>query len=282
MICHIDGIAYEVREETDLAWLKPYGQVFHIFDKQDSGNLCFGVNGPYGKLFIKYAGARPVNFSGRTESAVLRLRRAAGMYEQFPHHSLTPIRAHGAVDCGRGYAAIFTWIDGMCLRALPPDAHVLHRLNHLPLQNKLSMLDDVFDLHLSFAERGYVSVDFDDANLLVDFAQARCYVCDIDRYQPRPLKNTRGRMPGRSAFRAPECFTMNADIDERTMVYEMGVLAHEFLGDPTLEDMSLWQGPDLLRRVAAAAVNPRREDRYPSMRTFLHAWRTAVRSSWIY
>lgn len=282
MIFQVDGVSFEAKEYADLSWLKQYGKVFHVFDKQDSGNLCFGVNGPYGKLFIKYAGAKPIYYAGKPESAVLRLHRASNMYEQFTHHALAPIRAHGAVDGGRGYAAIFTWIDGQCIRSLPPDPSVLHRLHHLPLQDKLSMLDDVFDLHASLAEKGYVSVDFDDSNLLIDFARARCFVCDIDRYQPRPLINTRGRMPGRSPFRAPECFQVDASIDESTMVYEMGMLSHEFLGDPQLEDMSLWYGPDLLRRVAAAARNTKKTDRYPSMRTFLHAWRTAVRNSWIY
>ena len=276
MILHADGIPFEAREYVNPDWLKRYGQVFHVFDQQDSGNLCFGVNGPYGKLFVKYAGAKPVNYAGRPEHAVLRLHRSAQMQEHIPHRALVPLRAHGAVDLGRGYAAIYTWIDGQCLHPLPPDPTVLHRLRSLPLKHKLSMLDDVFDLHRDFAEKGYVSVDFDDSNLLVDFALCRCYVCDIDRYQPRPLKNTKGRMPGRAPFRAPECYQAGADIDERTMVYEMGALSHLFLGDPKVENLHEWHGPDLLRRVAAAALNPRPQDRYPSMRTFLHAWRTAV------
>lgn len=282
MTCFIDGIPYELREKTDLSFLRAYGQVFHVFDKQDSGNLCFGVNGPYGKLFIKYAGAQTVNYAGKPMDAAMRLKSAARLYETFRHSALTPLMNHGTVNAGSGYALIFRWIDGACLRPLPPDDAVLRRLRLLPLPDKLSMLDNLFDFHALVAEKGYQSVDFDDTNLLIDFAKGRCFLCDIDRYAPRPLQNPRGRMPGRSLFRAPECFIKDAPITETAMVYEMGVLSHLFLGDPTLEDKNKWDGPDLLRRVAAAALNTRPEDRYPSMRTFLHAWRTAVRSSWIY
>ena len=32
MTCFIDGIPYELREKTDLSFLRAYGQVFHVFD----------------------------------------------------------------------------------------------------------------------------------------------------------------------------------------------------------------------------------------------------------
>ena len=276
MIQYADGVAFDARTPVDVSWLRAYGQVFHVFDRQDSGNLCFGVSGPYGKLFVKYAGAQPVNYAGRAEDAVAQLKQAVRLYQAFPHRALTPLRTHGAV--ADGYAAVFTWVDGPCLRSVPPDAGVLKRLCSLPLQSKLSMLDDLFDLHCLMAERGYVAVDFDDSNLLIDFNLGRCYLCDIDRYQLAPFANTRGHMPGRGFFRAPECYQMGTMIDQRTTVYEMGMLSQLFLGDADRG----WDAPDLLRRVTLAAVNRRPEDRYPSMRTFLHAWRTAVRSSWIY
>ena len=54
----IDGVPYMALEEPDLSWLRPYGTVFRVFDQQNSGNLCFGVEGRFG-------GARFVSTSRR-------------------------------------------------------------------------------------------------------------------------------------------------------------------------------------------------------------------------
>ncbi|MFP4660952.1 MAG: hypothetical protein ACLFPF_02075 [Halanaerobiales bacterium] len=39
----IDGIEFRLKEEHDFSWLSRYGIVFSVFDEQDSGNICFGV-----------------------------------------------------------------------------------------------------------------------------------------------------------------------------------------------------------------------------------------------
>ncbi len=38
-----DGIPCVVKEETDLSFFHRWGRVFRVFDRQDSGNLCFGL-----------------------------------------------------------------------------------------------------------------------------------------------------------------------------------------------------------------------------------------------
>lgn len=281
MMQEIDGVRFECRDVVNLTWLKPYGKVFYVFDRQNSGNLCFGVEGPYGKLFVKYAGSRPMNYTGKVQDAVMNLRSATQLYEKIRHSALLEIKAHGAVLGGLGYAAIFQWIDAPCLRPTPPDPAILTRLHHLPLPIRLRMLDDVFDLHARLAEEGYVAVDFDDSNLMIDFDQGRVTVCDIDAYQRRPLCNSRGRMPGSSHFRAPEEYEMGAAIDESTMVYQMGCLAFQFLGELDHRSEDMWSASRWLYRAARTAVQPLKNDRYPSMRTFLHAWRSAVKDSWV-
>lgn len=281
MMQEIDGVRFECRDVVNLTWLRPYGKVFYVFDQQNSGNLCFGVDGPYGKLFVKYAGSRTMNYTGKPQDAVMQLQNAVLLYEKIHHPALLPLLTHGAVLGGQGYAAIFQWIDAPCLRPTPPDPAILTRLHHLPLPSRLRMLDDIFDLHARLAEEGYVAVDFDDSNLLIDFDQGRITVCDIDAYQRRPLYNLKGRMPGSSLFRAPEEFEKDASIDESTMVYEMGCLTFLFLGDPDERTQDTWTASRWLYRVAHTAVQPQKIDRYPSMRTFLHAWRSAVKDSWV-
>ncbi len=53
----IDGITFALQEEFDFSFLSQYGNVFAVFDRQDSGYICFGVQNDQRKLFIKVAGA---------------------------------------------------------------------------------------------------------------------------------------------------------------------------------------------------------------------------------
>lgn len=274
----IDGIAYQARAEADLAWLAPYGRVFYVFDQQTSGNLCFGVQGRYGKLFIKYAGARSVNYAGRPEDAIITLQNAAPLYQMLSHPALIPLLAHG--PAGEGYAAIFAWRDAPVLCPTPPDFAIRDRVRRLQVARSLKMLDMVYDLHAELSALGLVSVDFWDGNLLIDFERDEAIVCDIDLYRRRPAFNDRGRMKGSSRFLSPEEYTLGAPLDESTMVYAMGALAFEFYGDQERTEEG-WFGPRALYAVAKRAVNESREQRYPSMRAFLSAWREGVRHSWL-
>ena len=61
------GVPFSVREYTDISWPAPYGRVEKVWDSLISGNLVFRVNGPYGRMKVKYAGARTVNYGGRPE-----------------------------------------------------------------------------------------------------------------------------------------------------------------------------------------------------------------------
>ena len=39
----LDGIPYKLKRPFDFSFLHEYGSVFRIYDDQDSGNICFGV-----------------------------------------------------------------------------------------------------------------------------------------------------------------------------------------------------------------------------------------------
>lgn len=278
LTCQIDGVTFQARQAPQLSWLRPYGSVFYVFDRQTSGNLCFGVEGRYGKLFIKYAGARPMEYAGRPEDAIYTLQQAMPLY-QLAHPALTRLLAHG--PAGEGYAAIYAWRDAPVLRSTPPDFLVRDRVRRLQVGRSLKMLDMVFDLHAALAADGYIAVDFWDGNLLIDFDRDEAIVCDIDLYRKKPAVNDRGRMWGSSRFLSPEEYTLGAPLDESTTVYAMGALAFEFYGDNLNRCWEAWEGPAALYPVAQKATRERREERYPSLRAFLNDWRGAVGRSWL-
>ena len=271
----IDGVPYAALSEPDLRWLRPYGTVFQVMDRQFSGNLCFGVEGNYGRLFVKYAGARTVNYRGKPEQSILTLKNAMPLYDR-SHPALTRLLAHG--PAGDGYAAIFEWRDALPLRsAHSPSA--MDRARRLPLEKSLRMLDMVFDLHLNLAQDGIVAVDFYDGSVLIDFDRDEAIVCDIDLYRRKPAFNDRGRMWGSSRFMAPEEYQLDAALDETTTEYNMAALAFAFYGSNEDRGRHVWTAPYCLWEVAHRAVSENKADRYPSMRAFLDAWREAVGQS---
>ena len=270
---NVDGISYQAMEEPDLFWLRAYGQVFWIQDQLFSGNLCFGVDGPYGRLFIKYAGAKTVNYRGKPTDAVKILYNAMPLYNR-SHPALVKLLAHGTV--GDGYAAVFEWRDAPALRGVPYDPSVLQAVRRLPLYITLRMLDQVFDLHAALALDGIVAVGFHDGNVMIDFGKNECVVCDIDLYRRKPAVNDRGRMWGSFRFMSPEEYIKDAVLDETTTVYNMAALAFEFFGDNEDRSSKAWLGPSPLFEVVKKATREQKADRYPSMRSFLDAWREAV------
>lgn len=278
-VFQVDGIAFQARQEPQLAWLQNYGRVFWVADGQMSGNLCFGVEGRYGRLFIKYAGERPVNYSGRPEAAAETLRNAMPLYQR-EHPALVKLLAHG--PAGAGYAAVFRWEEAAVLRPTPPSRVVHDRVQRLQLSRSLRMLDMVYDLHAQLAGDGYIAVDFYDGNLLIDFDRNAAIVCDIDLYRKKPAVNDRGRMQGSSRFLSPEEYTLGAPLTESTTVYAMGALAFEFYGSNQDRSIHAWHGPRQLYDVAARATRDAPENRYPSLQAFLGAWREAVAHLWVY
>lgn len=274
-VFQIDGVPYRAMEEPDLLWLRPYGTVFQVLDRQFSGNLCFGVKGSYGRLFVKYAGARTLNYRGKPENAVFALQSAMPLYDR-THPALIRLLAHG--PAGDGYAAIFEWRDALPLRsAYGPSA--MDRARRLPLEKSLRMLDMVFDLHGELCQDGIVAVDFHGGNVLIDFERNEALVCDIDLYRRKPAVNDMGRMWGSSHFMAPEEYELNAALDETTTEYNMAALAFAFFGGPENRSKRAWRASEYLWEVAHRAVSESKADRYPSMRAFLDAWREAVGKS---
>lgn len=267
----LDDLPFQARSMPDLRFLSQYGHVFWLYDTATSGNLHFGVDGPFGRLFIKYAGAETLNYTGRAEDAVARLKNAVALY-QLSHPALLPLLSHGPT--GEGYALIFPWWEGVSIRTLPDgtDERRAH-LQRLPQTVQLSLFDRVMDLILAFERKGYVTDDFTDTHVLIDLFAADVRLCDIDLFTPFPARNTRGRMHGEADFLSPEEFIPDALITPRATVYHLGKLAFSFFGLHGSDREEHWLGPVALFPIAKKATEKEMEKRYPHAEAFAGQWR---------
>lgn len=268
MIQWIDGLPCELREPFDLSFLEKWGTVFRVFDQQDSGNLCFGIQSSAGRLFLKFAGARPPRYSGEPAEAVGRLRRAASLYQTLSHPNL--IQLLDTAEVPGGFAAVFRWTDGLCMGkqyATRP------RFLALPDRTKLQIFDSILNFHLHSTALGYVAVDFYDGCILYEEETGNTLLCDIDAYEQVPYRNPVGRMYGSSRFMSPEEFQLGAPIDEVTTVYTMGAAAFALFAREGGRRREDWPLTAALYEVASQAVQPEREARFASLAEFSSAWR---------
>lgn len=279
----LDKITIRLREPHDFTFLTQLGEVFCVFDEQDSGNICFGVETGSERLFVKYAGAQTIDFNGNPADAIARLCKAMPLYDALRHPGLIELREHFPVN--DGYVALFTWFAGECLHAhwaFSPQQKYTHpdspsfRHKQLPLAQRLDSLETIFAFLQHVSAQGYVAIDFYDGSILYDFAQHSTKICDIDVYEKRPYTNTMGRMWGSTRFMSPEEFELGTEIDEVTNVYTMGATAFALLGGERDRSFDKWDGNETTYEVACKAVNPERSHRYASISAFRQAWNDAI------
>ena len=79
-IQHIDGVPYRLKAPFDFSFISKYGRVFKVFDGQDGGNVCFGVENEGERYFVKFAGAPQARYDGKTEDAIARLKASVKVY----------------------------------------------------------------------------------------------------------------------------------------------------------------------------------------------------------
>lgn len=277
MIQDVFGLPVNLAAPFDFSFLGRYGRPFCVFDEQTSGNIAFGMQSEkYGKLLVKFAGAETINSRYAPEIAVQQLKSAAPLYDILRHPALVSLAGHGEV--AGGYALIFRWTEGENLYS----RKVKDRLRHQPQIVKLQALDRVFDFHLHCAQKGFVSMDFYDGSLMVDFATGRIAICDIDLYRQQPAVNDIGRMPGSARYLSPEEYELGAPLDSITMQYTMGALAFDFLSRDGSRYADQWTSDPRLFDIATRATHPDRAQRYPGMGAFLSAWREAIRNATVY
>lgn len=263
----IDGINYELQEPFDMSFLLKYGEVFQVFDKQDSGCICFGIQNKDKKLFVKFAGAKPVRFKGTPEDAISGLKAASNVYKDLKHKSLVSF-IHGET-MGNGFANIYEWTDAKCMGRQYDSREMFFAL---PLNERIHIFEDILAFHQFVAEKGYVAIDFYDGSIMYDFTNKKTIICDIDSYSRKPYINTMGRMWGSSRFMSPEEFEKGAVIDEVSNVFLMGATAFALLGDASDKTMQNWKADKALFEVARKAVSMERTNRYQSIKEFNTEW----------
>jgi len=274
VVTEVDGLPVRLREPHDLSFTARWGTVFAVLDDQDSGNLCLGLEGPDGRVFVKYAGAATARYDGVVEEAVARLRRAGAVYRDLAHPALVVLRE--AVDVGAGHALVFDWTDAVPVGRQFERSHVVRSLT---LAARADAVQQVYDFHVHAAAHGWVAVDLYDGSVMLDPASGRVILCDLDFYERAPLVNRMGRMWGSSRFMSPEEHELGAAIDEVTTVVALGALAHTFLGDDATRSPAAWVGSAAQLAVADRAVRDERGARWPSVATLAEAWRAASAAS---
>lgn len=268
----VDGHPVRLAGAFDLSFLAAYGRVFRVYDDQDSGNLCFGVQADDGaRRFVKVAGAPTVRGSVTPAEAIRRMLETLPVYAALAHPVLMGIAGHHAVP--GGYVAVSDWFDGVCMGKMYGQTA---RFLALPLAQKLSIYEAILAFHLHVETQGYIAVDFYDGCVLYSFDTQETRLCDIEMYRPGPFDNDMGRMWGSSRYMAPEEFTLGSRLDARTNVYRMGATAFELMGGGQARDRAQWEANNAAYAVALRAVSPQPADRYASVSAFRAAWTEAI------
>lgn len=272
VVQQLNGMPVRLQQPADLSWVAPWGEVFAVLDEQDSGNLCLGVRRTDGeRLFLKYAGARPVGSLVPVLDAVAHLRRAGEAYVELAHPNLVNLRER--VDIGQGHLLVFDWSDAVPMgRLYGRDVEVAT----LDAGTRAQVVLQLIDFAAHAIDRGWVPVDLYDSSLLVDPATGHLLVCDIDVFERAPLVNTMGRMWGSARFMSPEEFELGATIDERSTVFTLGSLAHALLGDSVTKDRQAWQGSQTQFELSERCRRPEPHQRVPTVASLRAQWAASL------
>lgn len=186
------------------------------------------------------------------------------LYKTLEHPNLIKLIDH--FETRDGYAAIFEWFNGECLHShwlFAGEAKHSHpespfyKFKQLSIEKRLQSLDTLYEFHNYVESMGYVAVDF-------------------DFYRSAPSVNDMGEnFWGARRSKSPEECTLGAPIDARTNVFTMGAIAFGLLGGEMDHSFAKWEANRSLYEVALRAVNEEREQRYKTIKEFLHAWDSA-------
>jgi ribosomal protein S18 acetylase RimI-like enzyme len=265
----VDGVDFFMGKPFDFSFLKKYGTVFKVFDEQDSGNICFGVEKDGKRYFVKFAGAPTVCYKGEKIDAINRLKPAAKTYTDLSHPNL--IKFLFAEEIGGGFAAVFEWTDAVGIGRMYPQNH--RRFNALPLEKHMKVFDEILAFHKHVAECDYVAVDFYDGTIMYDFDTGQSIICDVDFYQKSPYYGEMG-IWGSGKFVSPEECKIGERMDEITTVYTMGATAFALFAEFD-RSFEAWNASKALFDVATKAVSDERSERYQSLDELIAAWEQA-------
>ncbi len=264
---YIDGIPCKLKSAFDFSFLSKYGKIFKVFDDQDSGNICFGVEKDNAKYFIKFAGAPTERSTISAEEAMANLKYTTSIYKDLKHDSL--IKYISDEEVGGGYAVIFEWVNAECMGRMYPLSR--KKFMTMSLEKKMQVFEDILIFHKHVAEQNYVAIDFYDGSVMYDFENEKTIICDIDFYSKTPYINEMGRMWGSSKMMSPEEFQKGMAIDEITNVYNMGAFAFALFSDYDRSKDS-WTLSKKLYNVVIKAISDDRGNRHQSIGQLLKDW----------
>ncbi|ETT80966.1 serine/threonine protein kinase [Viridibacillus sp. FSL R5-0477] len=273
----------ELREYHDFNWLKAV-KVFTIFDQQDSGNICFGIIENDERYFIKYAGARNLEYTGDIKSAIKRLKEAKKVYQHIDHPLL--IQCIGTFQTENGYGLKFKWVEGECMhnhwdftpfeKYNSPDSPFV-KLRSLSLKERISILNQIYEFAVFVEDKGYVMVDFYDGSILYNFKNNKLHICDIDFFKKAPVFNDIGEdFWGSSRYKAPEEYRLNAEITSATNVYTLAGLAYAFIGGRSDKSFEMWEASIDLYNICSKALENNPSHRFETISVFYHQWSKAL------
>lgn len=290
----IDNISFALKEFRDFSFLSKYGEMFCVFDKNDSGNISFGMENGNTKYFIKVAGVRTAESCRDMQEAVEALKNAMTVYEILKHPALIELIGH--YELGDLYIAVFKWAEGDCLydhwnfeeyAKNPQLQSPKSRFKQLSIKKRLKSIRTMFDFLVHVESKGYVAVDFYDGSIMYDFNNDTTTICDIDFFRTTPTFNNMGEEYwGTKRLKAPEEYTYGAAIDEATNVFTLGALIFHFFGSYSEADigqmyinngffpcaLEKWELNKEAYEVTLKAVNKDRSGRYQTMSDFFRAW----------
>jgi len=278
------NVEFQLQEEQKFDWLMKIGNVFCVFDQQDSGNISFGVKKDDQRYFVKYAGAKPIDFSGNPKDAIERLKKAVHVYQKLEHPHLVKMIDYFTTE--NGFAIIFDWFDGECLHShwsyggmakYTNPQSPFYRFKKLEEEKRLKVLNAIFSFHSYVESQNFVAVDFYDGSILYDFKHDEIKICDIDYYQNTPFINDVGEnFWGSKRLKSPEEYQLGAPIDSITNVYNLGAIAFVLLGGEMDRAFSKWDASPGLYEVALRAVEEDRTNRYTTVKDFYNAWKAQL------
>lgn len=273
----------ELKEDHNLNWLSKV-EVFDIFDQQDSGNISFGIIEDGERYFIKYAGARNLEYTGELHEAIQRLKDAEKVYQDINHPLLTQFLESFQTE--QGYGLKFKWVDGECMhnhwdftpfeKYNSPDSPFV-KLRNLPLRRRVEILSRIYEFATSVEANGYVMIDFYDGSILYNFMNDELSICDIDFFRKAPIVNDIGEnFWGSSRYKAPEEYQLNAGITSATNVYMLAGLAFAFIGGRSDKSFEKWEASKPLYNICMKALKDNPSERFNQVSMFYDQWNKAI------
>jgi serine/threonine protein kinase len=273
----------KLKEYHNFDWLNEV-EVFAIFNQQDSGNICFGIMRNGERYFIKYAGARNLEYTGDLQEAIQRLKEAKQVYQQLNHPLL--IQLLDSFQTEHGYGLKFKWVEGECMHNhwdfTPYDKYnspisPFVKLRSLALEQRLSILTEIYEFATFVEAKGYIMVDFYDGSILYNFKNNDLYICDIDFFKKAPVINNIGEdFWGAIRFKAPEEYQLNAEITSATNVYTLSGLAFAFIGGRSDKSYEKWEATKELYNICIKALESNPSKRFKTIRAFYDKWNESL------